>query len=181
MAVFLVLSLLVNVLLARAITSARRELIRTQQLVPGDEVPELDVVDSEGRQTRFSFKGERPTVFYYFSPNCSWCKKNARNLDSMVRAVGRSHRVISFTVDTIGLQAYIQAAGHTLPVYTDISDTVRTHLKLGGTPQTIVVSKEGRVVKNWRGAFVGALKKDVESYFSIALPGAEVGEVSSSH
>ena len=43
--------------------------------------------------------------------------------------------------------------------------------RLSGTPQTIVVSSRGEVMKNWNGAYVGDVKHEVESYFGIILPG----------
>jgi hypothetical protein len=43
--------------------------------------------------------------------------------------------------------------------------------KLGGTPQTLVVSEDGKVMKNWKGAYMSNIQKEVEDYFHIDLPG----------
>jgi hypothetical protein len=43
--------------------------------------------------------------------------------------------------------------------------------KLGGTPQTIVVSPQGQVTRIWSGAFAEDLQREVEDYFSVKLPG----------
>lgn len=48
-------------------------------------------------------------------------------------------------------------------------------LGLGATPQT-VVSREGRVVKNWIGAFGPNSQADVEEFFGVQLPGLTVSD-----
>ena len=54
----------------------------------------------------------------------------------------------------------------------DVSDITRNSLKIGGTPQTIVLSKNGEVLKSWRGAYMSTVKDDVENFFGIRLPGS---------
>ena len=44
-------------------------------------------------------------------------------------------------------------------------------LGLGSTPQTIVVSPEGKVLKVWTGAYDDKLKSEIEDYFGTQLPG----------
>ena len=57
------------------------------------------------------------------------------------------------------------------PVYTGLkSDTIQA-LGLGGTPQTIVISPEGLVLKNWPGAYREQTQREVEDYFQVRLPG----------
>ena len=49
-------------------------------------------------------------------------------------------------------------------------ETLKTY-KLGSTPQTIVISPEGKVLQDWVGAYVGDQKSQVEAFFQVTLPG----------
>lgn len=42
---------------------------------------------------------------------------------------------------------------------------------MGPTPHTILISPDGKVIKNWIGSFEGNYKKDIEQYFNLTLPG----------
>jgi hypothetical protein len=68
----------------------------------------------------------------------------------------------------------VREHGITVPVYRDPSDRTREAYRLGATPGMIVVSEEGKVVKHWRGAWLGATQREVEEYFGVKLPGAAV-------
>ncbi len=68
------------------------------------------------------------------------------------------------------LPDYITSKDFHFPVLTRLSlDTLKTY-KLGGTPQTLVISSEGRVQKTWMGAYMGDTKKDIEAFFNVRLP-----------
>ena len=49
-------------------------------------------------------------------------------------------------------------------------ETLKTY-KLGSTPQTIVISSEGKVLQDWARAYVGEQQKQIEVYFHVSLPG----------
>jgi len=51
-----------------------------------------------------------------------------------------------------------------------VTKETRLALKLGGTPQTIVVSPEGKVQRNWFGAYADNTN-EVESALGVTLPG----------
>lgn len=61
--------------------------------------------------------------------------------------------------------------GLKLPVYSGLPNETKEAYKISGTPQTIVVSPEGRVLQNWMGAYVGDKKSQVEAFFHVTLPG----------
>jgi hypothetical protein len=64
----------------------------------------------------------------------------------------------------------------TFPVYANPTpETVRA-LGLGSTPQTILISPEGEVLKSWAGAYVGRVRPEVEVFFGVNLPGLSVGD-----
>jgi peroxiredoxin len=57
------------------------------------------------------------------------------------------------------------------PMYADLPYIPTRDYKLGGTPQTFVVSPNGEVMKVWTGAFAEGTQKEVEAYFGVTLPG----------
>jgi hypothetical protein len=75
------------------------------------------------------------------------------------------------------LSEYLNSHEYGIPVYTDLSNDFKTSYKLAGTPQTIVMSTDGKVIKSWTGAYSGPLKTEIEEYFNVTLPGlAEVNQ-----
>ena len=43
----------------------------------------------------------------------------------------------------------------------------------GGTPQTLLLDPQGKILKNWRGAYQGSLRKEVERVLALSLPGLD--------
>jgi hypothetical protein len=66
---------------------------------------------------------------------------------------------------------YVKENKLEFPIYTDLPILTMREYKLGGTPQTIVVSPQGQVTRIWSGAFAEDLQREVEDYFSMKLPG----------
>ena len=64
------------------------------------------------------------------------------------------------------------------PVYTKLAADVTWNYKLGGTPQTILVSPQGKVLRNWSGAFAGRQRDELQRYFPVRLPEIEIKHAS---
>jgi hypothetical protein len=58
-----------------------------------------------------------------------------------------------------------------LETYSKPTEAFVSSLGLGSTPQTIVISSQGKIEKNWIGAYGDDTKKEVEDYFGVVLPG----------
>ena len=84
---------------------------------------------------------------------------------------GNEFRFIGLSLTDSGLREYIGDHPLKFPIYTGMKAETITSLGLGSTPQTIVISPEGKVVKLWTGAYVERLQPDVEGYFGVRLPG----------
>ena len=124
---------------------------------------QLDVISYQG--------AEQSTVLYVFTPPCSWCARNVDNLKALLDKEGSHYRFIGLSLSEQTLPEYIAKNDLKLPVYSTLSpETVKTY-KLGSTPQTIVISPEGRVLADWAGAYVGDQKSQVEAFFHVRLPG----------
>jgi hypothetical protein len=112
-----------------------------------------------------------PTVLYIFSPTCGWCARNLSNIRALAAARSSSFRFIGLSLSGPKLKDYAANTRLGFPIFEIKSYAAIKGLPLGGTPQTLVVSPTGRVIKNWPGAFMGDQETQVEEYFGVKLPG----------
>lgn len=174
--VALVMSVTLNVLLARrvqSLTNAHSGRIAGRLLKIGTAVPPITVVRFDGQQEVISYQSatNQSTVLYVFTPPCTWCARNMDNLKALVEKESGQYRLIGLSLSDTGLGEYVAKNQLNLPVYSGLSAETLKVYKLGGTPQTIVVSPDGRVVQNWAGAYVGDQKSQIEAFFHVKLPG----------
>jgi len=132
----------------------------------------LDVQDQSGNPTSLTFVGQsRPTVLYVLSPNCGWCKRNEANIRALFSATSARYRFIGLSVDEKGLSEYLAQQHIPFPVYLVTSEKQKDKLGLYDTPQTAVITRDGKVQQSWPGAYVGNNLKEIEEYFGVKLPG----------
>lgn len=112
----------------------------------------------------------QPTVLYVFTPQCHWCSENLENLKTLAKETNGKYRLIGLSLNRDGLEDYLQKNKLDFLIYTDIPSGVEAAYKFGGTPQTLVISPEGKVIKNWVGVYTGDVASEVESYFKVNLP-----------
>jgi hypothetical protein len=170
----LVASLALNVVLARKVQSFRQDqAIRASErlLKVGATVPPILAKRLGGQLEMISYQGAQPTVLYVFTPPCPWCARNLDNFKTIVDKESGQYRFIALALSEEGLAQYVAKNELKLPVYSGLSTEARGTYNLGGTPQTIVVSPEGRVLQDWMGAYVGDQKSQVEAFFHVNLPG----------
>lgn len=144
----------------------------TVKLSPGMTVQPMTAMNLGGKQETISYAEHgKPTVIYVFTPSCSWCDRNNQNIKTIVGLKRESFRFIGLSLADDGLSGYVESHQLTFPVYRSLAPEAIEMLGLGSTPQTIVISPDGRIVKNWIGAFGGGLKPQVEEFFNVQLPG----------
>ena len=138
-------------------------------------MPPMVAKGLDGRSETIAYTGsDRPTVLYIFTPQCGWCTRNMDNLKALLKAKGQDNRFIGLSLSPVGLTDYVRTHELTIPVLTGLSSETISAYKLGGTPQTLVISPEGRVVQNWRGAWTSKQKSDIEAFFHVTLPGIQL-------
>jgi peroxiredoxin len=138
---------------------------------PGTQLPAMDVQQLAGPRETIAFSSDaRPTLIYVFTPSCQWCEKNLDNVKAVLAAAKESHRIVAVSLDP-DAEAYVRDVELGVPVYVNPSREVFESYGLGPTPQTLIVSPQGKVLKSWTGAYAGRMKKEVEEYFGTALPG----------
>lgn len=170
----LLASVAINIVLAHRLrqfnhllgTGADRAVKSGSALLP------FDAVDLKGQIHTVAYnQASKPTVLYVFTPTCTWCLRNMDNFKELVARTGTDYRFVGLSLSKEGLSEYVASHELTIPIYTGLSNETKKSYKLGGTPQTIVVSPEGKVLQDWVGAYSGDQKSQVEAFFHATLPG----------
>lgn len=155
---------------------AQLERLEARRLKAGTAVPSLDLqkVGADVVETISYADVSRPTVLYVLSPACGWCARNENSVRQLVATKGDEYRFIGVSLMDEGVKEYAAAHDLDIPLYTGISEEAKKAYKMGGTPQTIVVSPKGVVLANWNGAYLGKQKEAVEDFFKVRLPEIEL-------
>lgn len=164
----------INVLLARKVQRLTRvvDLIRADaKLAIGASVPPIAVKALDGHPLAINYDPtDPPTLLYVLTPSCGWCIKNLANIKALAEQAHTRFRIIGLSLSSDNLRDYVISANLTFPVYEISAEGARAY-KLGGTPQSLVISPDGKVLKNWGGAYTGTVQKEIEEYFGVRLPG----------
>jgi hypothetical protein len=175
MSVLLASSGVVNILLAREVSSLRLAFQSRGELGIGDSVQPIIAHSLDGTPATITFSGHAlPTILYVFSPQCVWCTRNFDNIKAIENGVKGKYRFIGLSMSTISLEEYITGNNLSFQVYKEPDPRSIIDFKLSGTPQTLVISQDGKIVKNWYGAYSGDQKMDVEKFFGTSLPGVRM-------
>jgi peroxiredoxin len=171
----LICSVFLNLFLARKAKSLRSALLRVKaedSLLAGTSLPPIAAKGLDGRSATISYgPDELPTILYVFTPTCGWCTKNIQNIKALAERTKGKYRVIGLSLSSDNLQEYVSRSEFTFPIYSDLSPGATIKYRLGGTPQTIFISSEGKLVKEWKGAYIGTTKQQIETQFGLELPG----------
>lgn len=152
--------------------------IRSRQvasLAPGAIVRPITATDLAGDRKIIDYRNyDKPTVIYVFSPSCVWCARNTKNINALASRKAEAFHFISLSLSEVGLMDYLNSHHLDFAIYKDIASESLQMLGLGATPQTIVVSRDGRILKNWIGAFGPESQPEIEEFFGIQLPGLDL-------
>jgi peroxiredoxin len=163
-------STFVNVLQINTIRRLQHEGAATARgLRIGDVVPPLHARTPAGTDVVIDYAAAKATVLYVFSPSCGWCNQNAEAWSKLVRGLDHRYPTIGLSLDKKGLSDFLAKHAVTFPVYTDIPKDLLRAYKLGDTPHTLVISREGRVMASWSGAYKAPLQHTIEGYFGVHL------------
>jgi thioredoxin-related protein len=170
----LVISVTLNIFLAKEVNRLNKEVefvSENQKLVLGEVADSIDVVDINDLATVIQSENEKPTVLYIFSPDCYWCEKGHKDISFINEFKNAEYRIIGISLKKEELTNFIKDKNYKFPIFHSPSDSTKLRYNLYSTPQTIVLSKKGEVLKIWRGAFTSAERQEeVNYYFNIKLP-----------
>jgi hypothetical protein len=143
----------------------------------GQVLPPLPVQTMAGKSVALKYDdSDIPTVLYVFSPTCSWCNRNRPVIKQLATQAGTRYRFLAIAVNTADIASYAEETNLGFPVYNNRSRAGQLTYGLSSTPQTLVVARDGKLLKRWKGAYVGKQKDDIEAFFAVKLnkvgPGA---------
>lgn len=170
----LVVSVALNVALA-ARTSQQRALIesgteKTQTLV-GSRIEGFDVTGPDGTREHLELAGrDLPTVVYSFRPGCMWCERNHEAVLAMYKQSKDRYRFVGLAMSSDGLSEYLDRFPLPFDVVSGVDDATLEAYQLGGTPRTLVIDRDGKIIGNWFGAFSGSVREDIDASLGVALP-----------
>lgn len=141
-----------------------------QMWAVGERPPAPVLEDLQQNRATFTWASDgRPTVVYFMSPTCIWCKRNLESIRALAVAASDKYRFVGISSTRDGLPEYLEKAQYPFPVY--FADaTARKALKLSVTPETILISSEGVVVNDWRGAYGPDVVSSLHEVFAVPLP-----------
>ena len=175
MAGVLAFSAIMNLLLVLKVRSEQKFIVELKQqnrLQVDQAVPNIAGKTIDGKPIEINFAAShKPTILYVFTPTCGWCKRNFENMTTLRHGVENRYVFVGISLTDKDLADYVKAHNIDYPVVTGISEGTRTVYKLGGTPATIVVSPENKVLKTWTGAYNALLQAEISNYFNVKLPG----------
>jgi peroxiredoxin len=141
---------------------------RPELLAAGSKAPAFEGRDLKGAHVSLTYNGNKAgTLLYVFSPSCHWCERNRANIDAIAKA-RPDLRIVG-----VALSGDSQQLAAPNPFHLTVRptpETIRAY-GLGGTPATIFVSPDGRVVSAWSGAYGGPIATDVSKVLAVTLPG----------
>lgn len=164
----LLMSVGVNMSLSQELRVSRRE--AAGSVLPGTMVPPMRGVTRQGIPTTIQPNSAMPTVFYYFSAACGWCERNWANIDALVNQTRGRYRVVGIAASD-EVPAAITDRAIPLSILTSVDSETLAAYGFRGTPQTVVIAGDGRVLKSWTGAYQGAQADSVATFFGVRLPG----------
>jgi peroxiredoxin len=178
----LICSAVLNVIFAtetrrqRALTASYKSKVLAikaeQSLTLGAVVPPIEAKEMDGKVRIIEYASSAlPTILYVFTPPCGWCAKNVPNVNTLSEKTKGRYRIIGLSLSGTGLGEYVSKHGLQFPIYTDPSPAVVLSYRLAGTPETFLVSNDGKLIREWKGAYIGINKKEIEEYFGVELPG----------
>lgn len=169
----LILSLSLNVYLG--VRAQSRESADPPSLPLGSSVPPIEAIDAAGKREILTFSGvDRPTVLYIIKPSCEWCTRNMPSVKTLAATRSSNYRFVGLSLTAEGLREYVERQRFNFPVYAIADEALARSLKLGVTPQTLLIAQNAKVMGVWTGAYNGNLKREIERTFNVRLP--EVGD-----
>lgn len=166
--VVLAFSIAANLLLASRLLKAQQP--PEPRLKVGTLVDPFAGKSIGGGDLFVDYRVATPTILYHFSPSCGWCERNWSNVRTLIQQTHGRFRFVGVSTTPVTSE-FLHDRQLDFEVVTNVSADVAQRYGLGGTPETIVVSENQRILQNWTGAYSGLQAKEVEAYFGLRLPG----------
>jgi hypothetical protein len=158
----------------RAQERATGQRLRSATPIEETVVPVLKGKHLDGSEAVVEFKRSGPpTLLYLMSPSCGWCARNFANFKALVEQTKTRYRVVALSTTDAKLREYASDKGLTalgVELVVNVPQDVLDAENLRGTPQTLLVSPDGKLVKRWQGAYTQT-QREIEITLGVHLPG----------
>jgi hypothetical protein len=125
-------------------------------------------VSPNGEPTTITYgAAQQPIVLYVFSVRCEWCRRNIQAIAALAASAQARFRFVG-----VSLSSATESKDSSLS-FPVVVPTGQVPFK--STPQTVVLARDGRVVRSWLGAYDGTTKVEIEEYFGTRLPDIRAG------
>jgi hypothetical protein len=174
LSLLLIASVALNVALAMRLQrdAARRTTPNVQGLATGQAVAALvgEVrVGAETRPQRYEPRGTQGTLIYFSAAQCKWSQQNLPTFIEYARQAQGRYRIVAvdLTPDLKKDQAsHLDSVPADL-VLRNLTPESRQAARVLGTPETLLLSPDGKVLRVWLGAYVSDdTKRELSSYLS---------------
>lgn len=157
--------------LLKAHTPAGQSRRAEVSLIGQEAQPIVARSSSTGDWQRLEFPASsQDSIVYVVSPTCIWCARNNANVIALASAIEGRYRIIGLFLGSGDPKKYASEHRLTFPFYSEIASDARAAYRLGGTPQTIVISG-GKIAANWVGAYGENRGYEIATFFGFKLPG----------
>ncbi|MEP7340711.1 MAG: hypothetical protein ABI977_23475 [Acidobacteriota bacterium] len=165
-------ALAIHVIVWQQSHSITENVMAQPKTIAAGTAPVIKALTLEDKEVLINYSSVKtPTVLYVFVPSCPWCARNWDNVRSLAKSASKTHRFLGLALSDYQLQDQVKNNQVNFPVYKQLSPETMKKLALGPVPQTIVISHQGKILKNWVGAYSGAIQREVEAFFRAKLPG----------
>jgi peroxiredoxin len=161
-------SVAANLILANRLLQANQP--ASTNLPVGTVVEPFSAVSPRGDTVVVDYQSGVPTVLYYFSPSCGWCERNWANVETLAEQTKSRYRFIAVSSADVSAE-FIRDRHVAFEVVSNVPQDVIARYGFHGTPQTLVISQDRRVLRAWTGAYTSLQATEVEAYFGMRLPG----------
>lgn len=177
---FMAIALIAGIVVCqRQSLSSAKNLLAPYKIAAAGTAPIIKARTLEDKEVLITYGNVKvPTVLYVFVPSCPWCSRNLDNIKILAKKTGKTHRFLGLALSDYQLQEYIKNKEIDFQVYKQLSAESINKLGLGSVPQTIVISPQGKILRNWTGAYNGAIRQEVEAFFRIKLSGMDERDLS---
>ncbi len=173
--IFGAILLVMNTMLAQQVKRlniAASDAEKSMELKPGKLLSDLEGIDINGKPLAIGYgQDERKTLLLVFSPHCGACKDNMPAWQTIINGIDKSaYRVVAASLKNEEVREYAHKHSLTgVPVIADVDAKCKLDYVMAVSPQTILISPEGRAEKVWIGKLQGAEKEDVSRTLNVEL------------
>jgi hypothetical protein len=142
---------------------------RPEPLPINSQAPLFQGTDTDGRRISISYgSDDKNVLLYVFSPTCHWCDRNKANIAAIVKA-NPSLRIFAVNIGP----PLSQTERLKLPFSSVVRPSLATlkAYRFAGTPATLLIGSNGKVLANWSGAYVDSVAASVSERLGVSLPG----------